>query len=47
MNGPAGMDDIMNEMNFQSNNIPDLDTISLLSGDSDRKSSGSGVTLNI
>lgn len=47
MNGPAGMNDIMNEMNFQSNNIPDLDTISLLSGDSDRKSSGSGVTLNI
>ena len=47
MNGPAGMDDIMNEMNFQSNNIPDLDSISLLSGDSDRKSSGSGVTLNI
>jgi hypothetical protein len=47
MSGPAGMDDIMNEMNFQSNNIPDLDTISLLSGDSDRKSSGSGVTLNI
>ena len=47
MNGPAGMDDIMNEMNFQSNNIPDLDNISLLSGDSDRKSSGSGMTLNI
>jgi hypothetical protein len=47
MSGPAGMDDIMNEMNFQSNNIPDLDTLSLLSGDSDRKSSGSGVTLNI
>jgi hypothetical protein len=47
MSGPAGMDDIMNEMNFQSNKIPDLDTISLISGDSDRKSSGSGVTLNI
>ena len=48
MNVPAGMDDIMNEMNFQSNDIPDLDSISLMSGDSDRKSSGSaGVTLNI
>ena len=47
MNGPAGMDEIMNEMNFQSNNIPDLDSIYLLSGDSDKKSSGSGMTLNI
>jgi hypothetical protein len=47
MNGPAGMDDIMNEMNFQSSNFPDLDTLSIMSGDSDRKSSGSGVTLNI
>jgi hypothetical protein len=47
MNGPAGMDEIMNEMNFQSNNIPDLDSISLLSGDSDKKSSGSGMTLNL
>ena len=48
MTGPAGMDDIMNEMNFQSSSFPDLDTLSLLSGDSDRKSSGSGgVTLNI
>ena len=47
MSGPAGMDDIMNEMNFQSGNIPDLDTISIISGDSDKKSSGSGMTLNI
>lgn len=48
MNAPAGMEDIMNEMNFQSNDIPDLDSISLMSGDSDRRSSGSGgVTLNI
>jgi hypothetical protein len=47
MTGPAGMNDIMNEMNFQSNNFPDLDTLSMMSGDSDRKSSGSGVTLNI
>jgi len=48
MSGPAGMDDIMNEMNFQANDIPDLDNISLLSGDSDRKSTGSGgITLNL
>ena len=48
MNVPAGMNDIMNEMNFQSNDSPDLDSISLMSGDSDRKSTGSvGVTLNI
>ena len=48
MNGPAGMDDIMNEMNFQTNDIPDLDNISLLSGDSGKRSNASGgVTLNI
>jgi hypothetical protein len=48
MNGPAGMDDIMNEMNFQSSQFPDLDTLSIMSGDSDKRSSGSGgVTLNI
>ena len=47
MNGPAGMDDIMNEMNFQSSNYPDLDSLSIMSGESDKRSSGSGVTLNI
>ena len=48
MSGPAGMEDIMNEMNFQANDIPDLDNISLLSGDSDRKSTASGgITLNL
>jgi len=46
MSGPAGMDDIMNQMNFQSDNIPDLDNISLVSGDTDRKSN-SGITLNL
>ena len=44
MSGPAGMDDIMNQMNFQSNDIPDLDNISLVSGDTDRNS---GITLNL
>ena len=29
MDGPAGMEDIMNEMNFQGGDIPDLDNISL------------------
>ena len=48
MSGPPGMDDIMNEMNFQANEIPDLDNISLLSGDSDKRSTGSGgITLNL
>ena len=46
MNGAAGMDDIMKEMNFHGN-MPDLDNISLVSGDSDRKSTNSGITLNI
>lgn len=47
MSGPAGMEDIMNEMNFQANEIPDLDNISLLSGESGNRSSGSGITLNL
>ena len=47
MNSPAGMEDIMNEMNFQANDIPDLDNISLLSGESGNRSSGSGLTLNL
>ena len=47
MNGPAGMEDIMNEMNFQGGDIPDLDNISLLSGESGNKSTGSGITLNL
>ena len=47
MNGAPGMDDIMKEINFDANNIPDLDNISLVSGDSDRRSTNSGITLNI
>jgi len=47
MNGPDGMDDIMKEMNFNAENVPDLDNISLISGDSDRRSTNSGITLNI
>ena len=48
MDGPAGMEDIMHEMNFQGGEIPDLDNISLLSGDSDQRSNASGgITLNL
>ncbi len=46
MSGPAGLDDIMNQMNINPNDVPDLDNISLMSGDTDRKSI-SGLTLNI
>ena len=47
MNGPAGIDDIINQMNLQPNNIPDLDNISLMSGDTDKKSNSGGITLNL
>jgi hypothetical protein len=46
MSGPAGLDDIMNQMNLQPGDIPDLDNISLMSGDTDRRSN-SGLTLNL
>ena len=46
MTGPAGLDDIMNQMNMQPGDIPDLDNISLLSGDTGR-GSNSGLTLNL
>jgi hypothetical protein len=48
MDGPGGLDDIINQMNLNPNEIPDLDSISLMSGDTDRKSSASGgITLNL
>ena len=49
MSGPAGMEDIMNEMNFQTNDIPDLDSISILRGESagNRSSGSGGITLNL
>ena len=49
MSGPAGMEDIMNEMNFQTKDIPDLDSISILSGESagNRSSGSGGITLNL
>lgn len=45
MEGPSGIDDLINKMNLQPNNIPDLDNISLISGDTDKRSDG--ITLNI
>ena len=46
MSGPAGLDDIISQMNISANEIPDLDNISLISGDTDRRSNP-GLTLNI
>ena len=47
MNGPDGLDDLINKMNLQPNKIPDLDNISLMSNDSDNKSGQGGITLNL
>jgi len=49
MSGPDGIDDLINKMNLQPDKIPDLDAISLMSGETDKKSSGTerGITLNL
>ena len=47
MDGPSGLDDLINQMNLKPEDIPDLDNVSLMSGDTDRKSNLSGITLNI
>tara|TARA_B100000029_G_scaffold225179_2_gene222998 strand:+ start:5861 stop:7006 length:1146 start_codon:yes stop_codon:yes gene_type:complete len=48
MEGPSGLDDIINQMNLNPNEIPDLDNLSLMSGDTDKKSNMSGgLTLNL
>ncbi len=44
MDGPNGLDDILKTMNLDTDKLPDLDNISLISGDTDRKS---GITLNL
>ena len=44
MDGPDGLDDILKTMNLDTDKLPDLDNISLISGDTDRKS---GITLNL
>ena len=43
----AKLDDLINQMNLQPNNIPDLDSISIMSGETDRKSNSGGITLNL
>jgi len=45
MNGPVGdIDDIINNMNLQPNTVPDLDSISIMSGDSN---TSKGITLTL
>ena len=47
MEGPSGdIDDIIKNMNLQPNAMPDLDSLSIMSGDSD-KNSTKGFTLNL
>ena len=46
MDGPEGLDSIINQMNIQPGDIPDLDNISIISGDTDRRSN-SGITMNL
>ena len=46
MSGPDGLDDLISKMKLEPDKIPDLDNISLMSGDSDKKSGG-GITLNL
>ena len=45
MSGPEGLDDLINQMNLQPDSIPDLDSISLMSGNTDN--SKTGLTLNL
>ena len=48
MDGPNGLDDLIHQMNLNPEDIPDLDNVSLISGDTDRRSNNSGgITLNI
>ena len=44
MNGPEDIDKMINSMNLQPNTMPDLDSISVISGDS---SNSKGITLNL
>jgi len=47
MDGPVGdLDEVIKNLNLQPNSMPDLDNISLMSGDSN-KSSNKGFTLNL
>ena len=44
MDGPDGLDELMKTMNLEPDKLPDLDNISLISGDTDKKG---GITLNL
>ena len=44
MNGPDDIDNMINTMNLQPNTMPDLDSISVISGDSNNSK---GITLNL
>tara|TARA_B100000035_G_scaffold313921_1_gene328767 strand:- start:220 stop:1263 length:1044 start_codon:yes stop_codon:yes gene_type:complete len=44
MNAPEDIDNMINSMNLQPNTMPDLDNISVISGDS---SNSKGITLNL
>ena len=44
MDGPDGLDQLMKTMNLEPDKLPNLDNISLISGDSDKKG---GITLNL
>jgi hypothetical protein len=46
MSGPAGLDDLISQMNLQPDSVPDLDSISIMSGNTDRNSNN-GITLNL
>ena len=46
MSGPDGLDDLISAMNLEPDKMPDLDNISLMSGDTEKKSGG-GITLNL
>ena len=47
MDGPVGdIDEVIKNLNLQPNSMPDLDNISLMSGDSERNST-KGITLNL
>ena len=47
MSESEGIDNLINQMNLQPSNIPDLDSISLMSGETGKLSQNSGITMNL
>ena len=45
MSGPDGIDELITKMNLEPDKIPELDNLSLMSGDSGNR--GGGITLNL